>query len=103
MQSYGKFIYPVNETNLPHLGSLMKLPSGWSYNHIPALSNELRVKAENAIGVIVQDDFQDVYSRFDSSLLGDDFVLSPNYQMKKSSTSHNPKTQGNEVSSQNEL
>jgi hypothetical protein len=100
MQSYGKFVYPVNETNLPELGSLLKLPVGWSYNHIPSLSKELRVKAENAIGVIVQDDFQDVYSLFDSSLLGDDFVLSPNYDTEKN---RNQGTQHNQISPQNEL
>eukprot|EP01040_Poterioochromonas_malhamensis_P008657 gene8657-9369_t len=69
MQSYGKFIYPVSEENLPTIGSLLKLPPGWTYNHIPALPHELRVKAENAIGIIVQDDFQNVYSRFDPNLL----------------------------------
>ena len=69
MQSYGKFIYPVDESNLPTLGSLLKLPPGWTYHHIPALPHELRVKAINAIGVIVQDDFQNVYSQFDPQLL----------------------------------
>lgn len=68
MQSYAKFIYPVSEENLPEIGQHLNLPPGWEY-HAVILAEELRVKAENAIGIIVQDDFQDVYSRFDPSLL----------------------------------
>ena len=68
MQSYAKFIYPVGEVNLPLIGEILKLPAGWTYNTV-ILAEDLHVVAENAIGVIVQDDFQNVYSRFDSSLL----------------------------------
>jgi hypothetical protein len=76
MQSYAKFVYPVSEETLPHIGSLLKLPTGWTYNTvIPA--EDFRLKAENAIGIIVQDDFQNVYSRFDSSLLKIASVYNP--------------------------
>lgn len=69
MQSWATYVHNVTTDNLPILGSLLTMPKGWSYHHIPSLKKEFRLKAINAIGVIVTDNFMDVYSRFDSSLL----------------------------------
>ncbi len=70
MQSYGQMYFNVTKDNLPTLGSeLKKMPAGWTYNYVESLSLDLPLKAINDVGVIVNDEFYDVYSQCDRQLL----------------------------------
>lgn len=68
MQSYSEQFYPVSRDNLPTLGEKLDLPAGWTYNYV-FLQHELLLEAINAIGVIVNDNFYNVYSQVDNGLL----------------------------------
>lgn len=68
MQSYTTQIYNVTQDNLNDLGSVLKLPPGWTYN-VAIPTKNFHLKAINAIGVIVNDELLNVYSRFDFSVL----------------------------------
>lgn len=68
MQSYSTIVYPVNKDNLDKLGSMLNLPQDWSYN-VVTLKKDFHLKAINAIGVIVNDNYLNVYSKFDYALL----------------------------------
>ncbi len=70
MQSYGQMYFNVTKDNLPTLGTKFeKMPAGWTYNYVESLSLDLPLKAINDVGVIVNDEFLDVYSQCDRQLL----------------------------------
>lgn len=68
MQSYCTKLYPVNKDNLDQLGQMLRLPQDWSY-HTVTLKKDFHLKAINAVGVIVNDNYLNVYSKFDYALL----------------------------------
>jgi hypothetical protein len=68
MQSYCTKVFDVHQNNLHQLGSLLTLPTGWTYNVI-IVKKDFHLIAINAIGVIINDDFFNVYSKFDKQIL----------------------------------
>ena len=68
MQSGSAQYNPLNIDSLQDLGSKLKLPAGWKYRVI-RLEKDLYVTAKDAIGRIVNDEFFNTYSLFDSELL----------------------------------
>lgn len=76
MQSYSEMAYPVNRENLPRLGELLSLPEGWTYHHVD-LQHELALRAVDSIGIIVNDNFYNVYSLVDKNQLFESIGSSP--------------------------
>eukprot|EP01034_Spumella_vulgaris_P027896 gene27896-34679_t len=68
MQSFSSQYAPLTLDSLSELGSILNPPQGWKYS-VVRLDRELAVEAENEIGVVINDDFFNSYSQFDSSLL----------------------------------
>lgn len=63
MQSWSEQIDPkLGLRQLAKLGSRLKLPAGWSY-HVVRLRRQLRVVTVKVAAQVLQDDFDDTYSR----------------------------------------
>lgn len=68
MQSASAQYAPLTLDSLSELGSILRPPAGWKYSVI-RLEKELAVEAENAVGILINDELFNSYSKFDSSLL----------------------------------
>ncbi len=58
----------LNIDNLKDLGKKLNPPAGWSYK-VVRLEEDLYVPAPNSIGTLINDEFFNSYSLFDSALL----------------------------------
>lgn len=71
MQSYSLEKRPQSLDTLPQLGSLLHLPSGWSFRSI-VLKHDFYLKAIDEKATVIQDDFINTYQK-STAHAGDDF------------------------------